>query len=95
MKIRSTLLVTEEIQMKMRCHFSAYRLTTVIKFLIKYRVGNRLGTRILSSYTISRRINWLDSPLMPCQSRAGFLNVGSIDILEWMSLCCGRLSWAS
>lgn len=32
MKICSTLLVIEEIQMKIRCHFSVYRLTTFKKF---------------------------------------------------------------
>lgn len=72
MKICSILLVvTEEIQMKMRCYFSVYRLTTVKRFFIKYRVDNRLGKRILFSCTVNGRINWLDLHCSPCSLRQG------------------------
>lgn len=65
MKIFSTLLVIKEIQMKIKCHFSVYRLTAITKFFIKYTMDNRLENRILLSCTGSGRINWLDLHCVP------------------------------
>lgn len=52
MKICSILLVIKEIQTKMKCHFLLYRLTTIQRFFIKYRVDSQVGEK--------------DSPLMYC-----------------------------
>lgn len=57
------------ITLKRRCYFSVYRLTTVKKFFIKYRVDNRLRKRILFHCTVNGRINWLDFHCSPCSRR--------------------------
>ena len=54
-KIGSTFLVTKKMQMEMRYHFSAYRLTSVKKFFLQHRVGNRWKKKILFLCTVGER----------------------------------------